>query len=76
MKTINLTDALSGQPLRVEYELGQNNMITKMKINGILVERKTALEQRSDVFIYGPIGNTSSELFHLYKSQLNVMRSL
>ena len=76
MKTINLTDALSDQPLRVEYELGQNNMITKMKINGILVERKTALEQRSDVFIYGPIGNASSELFHLYKSQLNVMRSL
>ncbi len=76
MKTINLTDALSDQPLIVEYELGQNNMITKMKINGILVERKTTFEQRSDVFIYGPMGNVSNELFYLYKSQLNVMRSL
>jgi len=63
MKIINLTDALSNQLLRVEYELGQNNMITKMKINGILVERKPVLEQQSGIFIYGPLGMLPANSF-------------
>ena len=72
MRSIVLSDAITGESLHIEFDLDRN----QMRIDGSKVVREAALESGRDQLVYVPAGPWRSRLFRLTRSQVNEMRVL
>ena len=72
MKTITLSDAMTGEQLEIEFDLDTD----KITINGEPVVRKRPLESNEDEFVYGPPGPGPTEIFHLSRQQVEQMKAM
>ncbi len=72
MKSIRLKDVLTGEVLDIQFDSEENTI----NINGIDVERKRALEDAEDEFVFGFVTPGTTKLYHLSRVEIEQMRDI
>ena len=71
-KSVNLNDILSGEELRIEFNLSTD----EFEINGVRVKRVPAFESNENQFVFSPVESDSQILYHLSRKQIEWMKSI